>query len=64
LVPILCRVWQGTFVLEHLAQIAAIDPAAASRAPNEMLGVALSPVRRPMYLPRGISVTFASLAVP
>jgi hypothetical protein len=29
------------FVLEHLAKIAAIDPAAAARAPDEVLGLAL-----------------------
>jgi hypothetical protein len=36
---VLCRVWQGTFVLEHLAEIGAIDPAAAGRAADEVLGL-------------------------
>ena len=38
---VLCRMWQRTPVLEHLAEITAIDPAAAGRAADEMLGVAL-----------------------
>jgi hypothetical protein len=38
---VLCRVWQGTFMLEHLAEIAAINPTAAGRAPDEMPCVAL-----------------------
>jgi hypothetical protein len=29
--------WQRPFVLEDVAQIAAIDPAMAGRAPDEML---------------------------
>jgi hypothetical protein len=33
--------WQRPFVLEHLAEIAAIDPAAARRAPDVMLGLVL-----------------------
>jgi hypothetical protein len=37
---ILRRVRQRPFVLEHLAEIAAIDPAAAGGAPDEMLGLA------------------------
>jgi len=37
---ILRRVWQRPFVLEHLSKIAAVDPAAAGRAPEEMLGLA------------------------
>jgi hypothetical protein len=36
---ILQRVWERAFVLEHLAEITAIDPTAAGRAPNEMLGL-------------------------
>jgi hypothetical protein len=31
--------WQGPFVLEHLAEIAAIDPAIAGRAADEMVGL-------------------------
>jgi hypothetical protein len=31
--------WQRPFVLEHLAEIAAINPAAAGRAPDEVLGL-------------------------
>jgi DNA-directed RNA polymerase subunit F len=31
--------WQRAFVLEHLAEIARIDPAAAGRASDEMLGL-------------------------
>jgi hypothetical protein len=31
--------WQGAFVLEHARQVSAIDPPAAGRAPNEMLGL-------------------------
>jgi hypothetical protein len=38
---ILRRVRQRPFVLEHLAEIAAIDPAIAGRAPDEVLGLAL-----------------------
>ena len=34
---ILRRVWQGSLVLEHLAKIAAVVPAAAGRASDEML---------------------------
>jgi hypothetical protein len=37
---ILRRVRQRAFVLEHLSKIAAVDPAAAGRAPEEMLGLA------------------------
>jgi hypothetical protein len=33
---ILCRVRQRPFVLEHLAKIAAIDPAIAGRASDEV----------------------------
>ena len=35
------RVENGELVLEDLAEITAIDPAAAGRAADEMLGVAL-----------------------
>jgi hypothetical protein len=35
---ILSRVRQWTFVLEDLAEITAVDPAAAGRASDEMLG--------------------------
>jgi hypothetical protein len=38
---ILRRMWQGAFVLEHVSKVTAIDPSAASRAPNEMLGLVL-----------------------
>jgi hypothetical protein len=38
---ILRRMWQRPFVREHLAEIAAIDPAAARRAPGVMLGLVL-----------------------
>ena len=38
---ILRRVWQRIFVLEHLAEIAAIDPTAACRTADEMLCLAL-----------------------
>ena len=44
-------------MIKDVAQIAAIDPAAASRAPNEMVGLVLrgrSPSGSPMCLPRGI----------
>jgi len=60
---VLCRVRQGTFVLEHLAKITAIHPAVTGRAPDEVLGLILRGIAGspPMYLPRGISVTFASL---
>jgi hypothetical protein len=33
-------VWQWAFMLEHLSKIAAVDPAAAGRATDEMLGLA------------------------
>jgi hypothetical protein len=39
--PILRRVRQRPFLLEHLAEIAAIDSAIAGRAPNEVLGFIL-----------------------
>ena len=38
---ILRRVWRRAFVLEHLAEITAIDPAAAERPADEMLGLVL-----------------------
>jgi len=38
---ILRRVRQRPFVLEHLAEIAAIDPAIAGRALDVMLGLVL-----------------------
>jgi hypothetical protein len=38
---ILHRVRQWAFVLEHVAEITAVDPAAARRAPDEMLGLVL-----------------------
>jgi hypothetical protein len=38
---ILRRVQQPPFVLEHLAEIAALDPAAAGPAPDEMLSLVL-----------------------
>jgi hypothetical protein len=38
---ILRRVRQRPFVLEHLAEITAIDPAIAGGASDEMLGFAL-----------------------
>jgi hypothetical protein len=45
---VLCRVWERTFVLEHLAKIAAIDPASASRAADEMLGFVLGWIAEPL----------------
>jgi hypothetical protein len=33
--------WQGTFVLEHLAKITAIDPAIAGRAQDQVFGLVL-----------------------
>ena len=52
---VLCRMGQGAFVLEDLAQIAAINPAAARLASDEMLGFVLRRVadELAMYLPRG-----------
>ena len=52
---VLCRVGQGAFVLEDLAQIAAINPAAARLASDEVLGFVLRRVadELAMYLPRG-----------
>ena len=38
---ILRRVWQRPFVLEHLAEITAIDPAIAGRTSDEMVGLVL-----------------------
>ena len=35
------RMWQRTFVVEHLAEITAVDPAVAGGAPDEVLGLAL-----------------------
>jgi hypothetical protein len=56
---------QWAFVLEHLSKIAEAHPAAAGWTADEMIGlvfgrIAGSPAD---VLPRGISVTFASLAV-
>jgi hypothetical protein len=34
-------------MLEHLAEITAIDPATARGAPNEMLGLARRPLAKP-----------------
>jgi hypothetical protein len=39
--PILRRVSEWPFVLEHLAEIAAIDPTAARGTTDEMLGLLL-----------------------
>jgi len=36
---ILCGMRQWPFVLEHLAEITAIDPAVAGGAPDEVLGL-------------------------
>jgi hypothetical protein len=46
---------QRPFVLEHLAEITAIDPAAAGWAADEVLGLVFrqSTHQAPMYLPRG-----------
>jgi hypothetical protein len=44
---ILCRVWQRPLVLEDLAEITAIDPAAAGRAWDEMLGLACRAFAKP-----------------
>jgi hypothetical protein len=51
--------WERTFVLEHLAEIAAIDPAGAGWASDELLGLVLWRIakRLPMYLPRGITAS-------
>ena len=49
---ILRRMRQGTFVLEHLAEIAAINPAVAGRAFDEVLGVV---IRRLAEAPTNIS---------
>jgi hypothetical protein len=38
--------WQGTFVIEDVAEIAAVDPAAAAGATDEMLGLVPSAARR------------------
>ena len=46
---ILRRVRQRPFMLEHLAEITAIDPAAAGRAPEEMLGLVLRRVANAPY---------------
>jgi hypothetical protein len=50
-----CRMRQRPFVLEHLAEITAIDPAAAGWAADEVLGLVFrqSTHQAPMYLPRG-----------
>jgi hypothetical protein len=45
---VLCWVWQGTFVLEHLAEITAIDPAVARRASDEVFGLARWRVTEPL----------------
>jgi hypothetical protein len=47
------------FVLEHLAEITAIDPAVARRAPDEVFGLVRRRVAEtfPMYLPRGITTS-------
>jgi hypothetical protein len=42
---ILRRVWQGAFVFEDLAEIAAIDPAATGGALGEVLGLILRGAR-------------------
>jgi hypothetical protein len=36
---ILQRVWERPFVLEHLAEIAAVDPAIAGRGTDEVLSL-------------------------
>jgi hypothetical protein len=48
---ILCRVRQRRLVLEHLAEIAAVNQAVAGRAPDEVLGLVAghSPSSSPMY---------------
>jgi hypothetical protein len=48
---------QGAFMLENLNQITAVDPSAAGRASDKMLGLFLggSPTRRPKMVPRGMS---------
>jgi hypothetical protein len=54
---VLCRMWQWAFVLEHLAKITAINPAAAGCTFDEILCLALGlmATRRPKIVPRGIS---------
>jgi hypothetical protein len=51
---ILRWVWERTFVLEHLAEIAAIEPAAAGRTADEVFDLVLRRIARhfPKYLPR------------
>jgi hypothetical protein len=53
---IMRRVRQGAFVLEDLAEIAAIEPAAAGRAPDKMLGITLRRIAQ--ALAAGMPVTF------
>jgi len=55
---ILRRVWPRAFVLEHLSEITAIDPAAAGRAADEMIDLVLgriadAPDRLPEAAARG-----------
>jgi len=56
---ILRWVWERTFVLEHLAKITAIEPAAAGRKADEVFDLVLRRIakRLPMYLPRGITAS-------
>ena len=46
-------------VLEHLAKITAIEPAAAGRKADEVFDLVLRRIakRLPMYLPRGITAS-------
>jgi hypothetical protein len=64
---ILRWVWERTFVLEHLAEIAAIDPAGAGWASDEMLTASFfggSPRRFPKYLPRRMPIMALLLITP
>jgi hypothetical protein len=52
--------WQRPFVLEHLSKIATVDPPAAGRTADEMLGLvrdrladALAPVSSARYVVAG-----------
>src|SRR3954462_61245 len=53
--------WQGTFVLEHLAKITAIDPAAAGWAFDEMLGLVRLPPHRTFQVDHFLQSSSVSL---
>ena len=70
--PDVSWMWQGTFVIEHLAEITAIDPAAAAGAPDEVVGLTLRGIaQKPpqKFATRNVchlakAATHASLPVP